>query len=254
MAVRHLNYTGRKRIDRASVAISIDRFTNPLAFDATLDLDRYGFPRDAEVAIEASVDWTIARFQWGTAGEAPIKPRATLDGFEVAEGIRFAVKVLGTGPTAGLILGEASAIVPSDPEIERAARSFVDVRPSPLGDVAWKLTVDQSHPVLLVNNRVGDWKSFVRSAAFRTLVAPEVFRQLVEEASDSDPDFDGDDPGREWESQCLAMAARLSHQTLPIPRDANPRRDWIDSAVSAFATRHRLGTTLRTLVDQEVES
>ncbi|MBI3568194.1 MAG: hypothetical protein HY084_08350 [Gemmatimonadetes bacterium] len=254
MAIRRVNYTGRKRITRDSVVIALDRFTSPIGFEVALDLARYGFPSDAEIVIEASVDWTVERFPWGTISTPPSNPRGSLRQFDTPEGIRFALKVLGTGSAAGLILGEADSIVPSDPEIEKSAQSFIDVRPERLGHRAWKLIIDESHPILLVNESVGDWKAFARSASFRALVAPEIFRQLILKAADGDSDFDGDAAGPAWESQCLVMAARLSNQTLPIPPDVNPREDWIDAAVTAFAQHHRFGSTLRSILDQDIES
>ena len=235
------------------MSIALDRASTPPAFDVLLDLSDYAFPSDAEVVVEAAADWTVMRFQFGTIGEPPEAMHGALSELESPEGVRFAVKVLGTGEAAGLILGEASGIVPSDQETERTARSFVDVRPESLDHVAWKLIFDETHPILVVNTLVGDWKGFVRTPEFRSLVVPEVFRRMLEEAASEDSDFDGDAPPRTWEAQCLQLAAQYSHQQLPPPADPDRQQEWIDDAVAAFARHHRLGGALRETFESDVD-
>ena len=136
MSVRRLNYTGRKRIAQHDVAIEVDRTVDPSQFVAAVDLGSYGFPPNAELVLEASVDWTVMRFELGTIGAPARDMRGPLTDFDGVEGLRFAVKVLGADDEVGLILGEASGVTPQDAEIERSGRSFVAVRPTDLGHVA----------------------------------------------------------------------------------------------------------------------
>ncbi len=223
----------------------------PPSFATAVDLDSYHFPDDAEVVVEAGVDWTLMRFPLGTVAHPTEPMQGSLTELEVPEGVRFSVKVLGTGDAAGLILGEASNIVPSEPEIELAARSFIDVRPEALGHVAWQLTFDETHPILKINSAVGDWKGFVRAPAFRSLAIPEIFRRMLEEAAESDLDIDGEAPIRDWEAQCLTLGARYSNQSFPVPQEPDRRGEWIDAAVLAFARHARLGDALRAIVNDD---
>lgn len=236
MTTRRLNYTGTRRIRQADVEVMIDKSENGLVFDASYTLSSYALPETAEVVFEAYVEWTLMRFSFGTIGMRHTPETLELSDFDEAEGLRFRLKVLGTGDQTGLILAEADKIRPSDLTQKEAARSFIAVRPADLGAVVWRLTFDQAQPVLHVNDRLGDWKSFLRRPAIRSLLLPEVVRQVLREAVDNEAELEDSDA---WQHHALKLASRSSGSPPPGDDDEEMER-WIDEVVRKFAQRFRL--------------
>jgi hypothetical protein len=236
MTTRRLNFTGTQRIRQADVEIMIDREAQGLVFDASYTLSAYKLPETAEVVIEAYVDWSLMRFAFGTVGMRHPPDSLRLTDFDDPDGLRFRLKVLGTGDQTGLILAEADKIQPSDLTQREDARSFVAVRPADLGSVTWRLTFDEAQPVLQVNDRLGDWQSFLRRSSIRALLLPEVVRQVLREAIDNEAETEDENA---WQNQALKLASPSSG-THPKADDAEEVERWIDEVVRRFAQRFRL--------------
>lgn len=236
MTTRRLNFTGTRRIRQSDVEIMIDREENGLTFDASYALSAYQLPETAEVVIEAYVEWNLMRFSFGTVAIRQSPASLRLTEFEDADGLRFRLKVLGTGDQTGLILAEADKIRPSDLSQREDARSFIAVRPADLGSVVWRLTFDPAQPVLQLNDRLGDWQSFLRRSAIRSLVLPEIVRQVMREAIDNEAEAEDTDA---WQHHAMKLASKSSG---PPPRadDEEEIDRWIDEVVRKFAQRFRL--------------
>lgn len=234
MTTRRLNYTGCVRILRSDVQISVDA-SDPPTFEHAFDLAGYEFPADARVVIEAQAHWTLMRFDVGAASDKPDSAPVSLSEFESPDGIRFRLKVIGVGDIAGLILGEADGVSAADADGREDSRSFLAVQPAELGDVAWRLSFAGTEPLLQINEKLGDWRSFMRRPEVRALVLPELFRQLLAEALDNPPDSEAADT---WQAATLGMVA-VSAGPRPTGSDPDALEVWIDAAVSAFARRHR---------------
>jgi hypothetical protein len=236
MTTRRFNYTGAKRIKQRDVEIFLDREGVALNFDASYSLASYDLPETAELVVEAYVEWTLMRFAFGTVGLKHDPDSLELTDFDDPDGIRFRLKVLGTGDKAGLILAEADKIRPSDLTGREPARSFIAVRPADLGFVAWRLTFDDAQPVLQINSKVGDWQSFLRRADVKALILPEVVRQVMLEAIT----FEGDEEdATAWQHHAMQMAS-ASSGALPRIDDEDDVERWVDEVVRKFAQRHRL--------------
>lgn len=246
MTIRRFNYTGCQRIPRDRVTAVIDDAGNGPVLAASFDLSELALPGNAEVVIEAYADWTVMRFSYGSIAD-PQEPSSTLLAeFDSTEGIRLRLKVLGTGEHAGRILAEADAIRPSAPEEASSGRSFVSVRPSDLGAVVWQLSFDEAQPLLLVNDRLGDWKSFLGNGGVRALVLPEILRQLLSEAVQRGVNDESED----WINQCARAAHALGFPEMPASSD-DDSDEWVDGVVRVFAQRHRLWGGLEQLLDPE---
>lgn len=237
MTVRRFNYTGCKKIGRTDVVVATRWSGGSGAFAAEFDLSEYELPSDAEVVIEAYVDWTVMRFPFGTIAQQVEPADVTLTEFESPEGLRFRMKVLGVGDNAGLILAEADKLRPADAEHEEEAESFIVARPTDLGDVTWRLVFDDSQAILQVNKKLGDWKSFLRRAAVRALVLPEVLRQVLEEAVGQQNDEEDTDS---WQAHAIRFAQAFSSAPLPSPDDEEEIERWCDDIVRRFARQHKL--------------
>ena len=61
-----LNFTGRRKISRNHVTITVSGIGGIESFTAELQLDRYGFPPTAAVIVEAYRQLELVRFDFGT--------------------------------------------------------------------------------------------------------------------------------------------------------------------------------------------
>lgn len=236
MTTRRLNYTGCQRIRRADVQISVDSTENPLRFDYLFDLAAYEFPASAQLIVEAYAHWTLMRFDCGTVANPKPVDEPVLREFATAEGLRFRLKAVGIGEQAGLILGEADQISPADITGKTVASSFLTVIPADLGDIVWRLSFSGPQPVLLINSRVGDWRSFLRRGEVRSLILPEIFRQLLDEAIRNESDV-LDEEG--WQKVVVELAP-AGAGARPSPDDEEAVADWISESVQKFARKHHL--------------
>lgn len=239
MSVRHLNYTGRQRITREHVRVTVIDDDGPAArIDASLDLSSYGFPGTAEVILEAQAGWTVQRFVLGTVAHWAVPTDARLSEFDSLAGLLFRLKVIGTGdPARGRILGEADKLRPTGMVQEPSQRSFIVVRPVDLGQLPWRVAFDESQPLLLVNRRIEDFHGFLRRREYAALILPEVLRTVLREALESGNDQD--DP-RSWQAQAIRFGERAADTDAPDPNDDDAMDQWVESAVDAFCRRHRL--------------
>jgi hypothetical protein len=236
MTVRRLNYTGCLRIRRADIAVGIDDDTSPASFTVVYALEHYEFPKDALVIIEAQAHWTLMRFECGTVSSDEASGTHVLHDFDSADGIRFRIKVIGTGENAGLILGEADGIRPAEADRPEEARSFLAVQPADLGQVPWRLSLVGPEPLLQINEKVADWRSFMRRPEVHTLLLPEIYRQLLREALRNSPDIEESDA---WQFAVLGMVPPAVG-SRPSPSDDDAVETWIDDAVRCFASKHKL--------------
>jgi hypothetical protein len=247
MTTRRFNFTGAKKIKQNDVDILLGREDGALTFDSSYSLASYELPETAEVVIEAYVEWTLMRFPFGTVGMKHVPQSLSLTEFDDPDGVRFRLKVLGTGDQAGLILAEADKISPSDLTEREHARSFIAVRPSDLGYVAWRLTFDESQPVLQINSRLGDWQSFLRRSPVRALLMPEIVRQVLREAVS----FEGDEEDQgAWQHHAMRLASMSSGAPPKIDDEEDIER-WVDEVVRKFAQRHRLWRGMSDFIDEE---
>lgn len=241
MTTRHLNFTGRKRIHRRDVEIGTVTDERSLSFQALYSFSDYSLPETAEIVVEAYVGWTVMRFEFGTLGTRIEPDSYELSDFDGPEGLLFRLKVLGTGDQTGLILAQADNLRASAADELEKSQSFVVVRPADLGSVAWRLVFDEAQPVLQVNERVGDWKSFLRHSAVRSLLLPEIVRQLLREALQTQPDDEDSDA---WQNHAQKLASSAAG-TPPATDDYDEVESWIDDVVRSFAHRHRLWRGVR---------
>jgi hypothetical protein len=247
MTTRRFNYTGCKRIRRADVAIGIVPEAGHFGFQVEWDLSPYEFPLDARIVLEAYVNWSIMRFEAGTVAEPALPASTLLSEFDVTDGLQFRLKVLGEGDHAGLILGEADRLKPSDLGPDGPAKSLLAVRPGDLGHVVWQLSFDEAQPVLVINSKVGDWQAFLRRGSIRALLMPELLRQLLREAIDNESDED--DTGA-WQAQVLRLIPGGAG-VRPEANDEDATQLWIEEAVGAFAERHKLWKGMAELLAEE---
>jgi hypothetical protein len=247
MSIRRINSTGRLKIMREDARFFVQSDSEgTLRFDATLDLQDYRLPTDAQVYVEAYRQTTFMRFPHGTTGD----PRAQanvdrrLTEFATPEGMLFRVKVTSTGDRAGVLLAEADRIPVSDEEERPDNRiPLLPAAQADLGQEVWQVDglTTTSGPLLLINNRVGDWKAVAASPQFRSLVFPVAMRQVLWHIYKIDETRATDDPD-DWRCRWLIFAAALpSVGEPPVTSDDDSEwDDWISTAVESFARQHQM--------------
>ncbi len=243
-----LNYTGRRRITRNLVSLEvIDDTPHPRASLGPLDLSTLDLPDDASVSLEAFRQNRYMRLDCGTVGSPLVIDREPLTDFNDAIGIQFRLKVTGEG---GRIVAAANRIRASRPDLDHGpAEGLLPFRSADLGAALWRLHLDDGGPVVEVNQRLDDWKSFAATIQFRVLVYPEVVRRIgywLLENADQDED---DGVLADWRS----FAEELGTDTTDRLDDEQAREEWTEDLVQRFSSRHDLlNSFLRASEDGEL--
>lgn len=239
--IRRLNYTNRERIKRDDITIALDERHGQIWFDADLSgLEDYGLPSDSFVFLEAYRLSTWMRFDYGQLGNLVPSENRHLERFVSAEGIKFRVKVTAAGDTHKL-LAVANAIpllLPGQDENPR--EPLLHVLPEEeMGDEIYRLEFTPEHPVLLINNKDGDYRGIGRSPAFLSLAIPAVLHGiltriiLIEHKRDDD---DADD----WRCQWITFIKQLPGLgEIPATDEIDACTEWIGDAVAAFARNRK---------------
>lgn len=187
---RRLNYTGRKRIIRKHVSITIHDSGNGHVptFDASLDLDSYPLAGSARVFVEAYRQTAFQRFDFGSVGALEPPENRQLDEFGAAEGVLFRVKVVeshadGAGIEANVAASSRPARILAQadqlrPDHAGKHRSLLHLEPWDSRDEVWRLDIDEdTGPLLKISRHLApDRHSLVRSSQFVALALPELLR------------------------------------------------------------------------------
>lgn len=236
MTTRRLNHTDRQRIRLEDARISL---LSPEAglteFSAVLRLKEYGFPDEALVVVEAQRQTSVMRFDFGTISYIRPPETCTLDEFEPPVGVQFRVKVIEPGNESGRLLGLARAIRPALVDAG-SQEGILPVRPAELGGEIWRLELsgDEAPPQLLINKRIASWRALPKDPQFAAFVLPNVFRQILTDASkDGPPSADSWDSW-DWMRDWCEFAERLPGVD-PVPDLERDRLSWIDRATDSFA-------------------
>jgi hypothetical protein len=246
---RRLNYTGRKKINRSDIVIRVIEVQDTIHFDASFTLASYDLDPEAHVYVEAyrgaSAVWK--RFDFGRVGLLRAPAERSLNEFGSADGIRFRVKVCGSGVRVGKLLAEADAVHPRLPsDDEQPGRPLIDTAPDDLRSEIWRLSFDDTRPVLLINERIPGWSELVREPLFRALSAPAIMRQVLTKILVIDADEGDEDDEDDWRSAWLTFSSRLAGvgprptKTQDATADLEELERWIDDAVNAFSAKSNL--------------
>ena len=146
-----LNYTGRKKIQRQDVFITVFDNNGIRRFDADIDLDGYNLPSDAPVCVEAYRQNAWMRFEYGQASSLKAQTDNRLSEFDSLDGLLFRVKVTQNDGTHGKLLAVADRVRPSKPEEGESNRLCLLPVQSVEMDSVWRVDFTD-HPVLQMSN------------------------------------------------------------------------------------------------------
>ena len=239
MPINRLNYTGRVRLNRSDVRITVyEPPQGPPTFDADLHLAEYRLPPDGLVFVEAYRQTAWMRFPFGHVGAiVPYHDRRLIE-FEDADGIRFRVRVTSTADRHGLMLAEADRIAARRPEdVEEHRTPLLSVRSCDLDQEVCRVDFTDD-PVLLINKNL-DKQTVAASSLFRSLVCPQAMREILTRILHIERHLDRDDH-EDWRTHWLDFAESLPGVGEIREEDRDRFDDWIDSAVASFARRQSL--------------
>lgn len=245
MPIRRLNFTRRHRIVRDDVQIVLHDRTTPPTFHASLKLERYGFPPDARVFVEAYRQTTVLRFDFGTVSVPAQPAHSSLEEFDSPAAILFRIRVTASSGRNGILLGEADRIRPQEPDEKPDRRiPLLPPKPDDLGEELWRVEFSSSATYLVVNNELPDWKETARDPNFHALVFPAAMRRILERILYVEK-FTTTDDDQDWRSLWLRFASAIPGAGA-VPHNQDEYDGWIEDAVAAFARRSRLRTSCGT--------
>lgn len=231
--IRRINHTARKRIERKSLGIQLQR-TSPVIATFSLDLSSYGFPEDAVVIAEAYGQSRNVRIELGAVGDGKISHHADLSPFTRVEEVHFRVKVIPRQPAEARLLGLAESVAP-DTDGEAPARSLLPVRVSDLEQLVWRVEYEQAGPVLEVNRGLLTGTAYLRQPHFVALAQIEILRQILLEALRRGGEEEGAE-GDSWQTRWIKLGERLASRHCDSDGDlSEDHYDWIRDACEAFA-------------------
>lgn len=252
---RTFNFTGRKKILRSDVSITLRQQGNVWLFDADLRLADYGFYANAEVWIEAHRQNLWMQWAWGTVSVFRKPDDRILSEFDVPNGVLFRVRVVRpSGQEHHKLLGEADGLTfVKAGEADDKRRHLLEPVPEFLGQQLWKLDFEFDPPRLLVNKDAKPgWREVARSEYFTALVYPEVFRQLLTRALFGESPWAEDDEENGWQSDWVKFAKMTGGLgEVPAPDFKEERESWIEEAVNMFSNRMEYRSVWDRAIDPE---
>jgi hypothetical protein len=245
--IRRFNYTGRVKIPRSRVDISLIVDKDGRYFRAKLDLDGLDLPSDASIYIEANYKGVYQRFPFGTVAHFKEPANTILNELPDTEIAYFDVAIVDETGEVGLLLGKAKGIAVSTDGIPNDRIPLLPVNPTDLKNQFWKLSFDSSddgRPVLEINKNIPEIFEIARNdVKFISLVYPTAFRgvlvKLLEEG-----DFDAEDDS--WVSDWLKFInSVLGIKNLPEidneGENLTPEQEaWVDECVNEYCKRLHL--------------
>lgn len=241
---RRFNYTGRKRIERERISLTIHRQNQSVvSFNLSrLDIDDLDLPPHARIYVDAYYRTELKRFDFGTVAHRVYPSSLSLTDLAYPENLKF--RVLVVDPSSGKILARADKIVPEEPA---KRRPILPVEFKDLGCEIWRIEYegDEGGPILCINKRIPVIENISKQdPLFFICVYPAVLREIlmrmifIEEVdSVSDPRVGWH---RDWLEFCVNLGVTppdiLNHNDENFDREAALR--WIEDVVTAFSNAY----------------
>jgi hypothetical protein len=260
--IRRFNFTGRRKIPRDRISLTIEGEEAP-AFNVQWNFEGLRIPEAGHVFVEAYAPGSVLveRYDFGTVG-TPVPPvDRALNGLSPGD-VRFNLKVVDEYRYAGRLLAVALALEPRRPATDdlTGTLSILPIQSIDLVDQVWRIRFDDiedGRPVLQVNSRIETIMEDARhNRTFFALVYPQVVRDILSKIiiDEEFDDPDGEDP--DWQRRWIRWGiAWHPDRDRPPSREADDdgvaRRHWVEEVASAFCTKHRVRERYITPVNPE---
>lgn len=245
--IRRFNYTGRTKIPRSRVDISLFKDNDGKYFRAKVNLDGLNLPPDSKVYIEANYKGVYQRFFFGTVAHFKEPESTRLNELPETELAYFDISVVDETGKIGLLLGKAKGIAVSTDGIPNDRIPLLPVNPTDLKNQFWRLsfdTGDDGRPVLEINRNIPEVFEMARNdIKFICLVYPAAFRGVLLKLLEQG-EFDAEEDS--WVYQWIKfLNTVLGIKYMPeADNDSNsltPEQEaWIDDCVNEYCKKFQL--------------
>lgn len=244
---RRINSTGRKRIprDRVSVTILPVKPDEPLRATATVRLDGLGFAEDASVVLEAYQGSSAMRFELGTVAAYSVPDPVILHDLDPGAVPLFRLKVVDNDGQAGKLLGAAERLRPDSDDTPDGRESLFPVRFVELHDEVWNLNIDAAGPCLLLNFGIPTLKArIVNDPLVGGILLAAALRGVLETIVSDSIETDDDDDA--WKKKWLRYCSEeLGLSDAPGALSEDDRKDWINDGVRTFCKSAKFMAKIR---------
>jgi hypothetical protein len=224
------NPTSLQEIDKKRVGIVVSIIDELRYFNLhKLDLDGMKLSPTHRVVCIARAGKTSQRFEMGSVA-AQRRENLLLGELDSSESLRF--RILIHAENDPKLLASAENLRPYD---ENESESLLPMEPADLGQLLWKLDLNEEGPVLKFNSSVFPNAAGVENyLPFAALVLPEAVRKIVEKIAEQ-PDIldDEDEPLSHWGSWLESIG--IEH---PNEFDDAGRSEWCERVIEAFCNRY----------------
>lgn len=231
------NPTGLKEIDRNLVSISVSEVAGRRNFTLDrLDLKKSGLSESLKVVVVARAGNTNVRYGMGTIAGL-VHDSRSLDVLDRSQPLRFRV----------LLHEEGNPRLTASVENLRAhddsqSESLLPMESANLGELLWKLVLNEDGPVLQFNSTVfPNAAGAMNYIPFGAMVLPEALRQVMEKIADEPECLD--DEGDPWSAWAGWLDA-LGSERPPIDGDEDVKKAWCNQVVDHFCIRFGFASQL----------
>lgn len=247
--IRKFNYTGRKKLARDRVTISLADERPYKSFTASLDLKGLGLSNDAKIYIEPYYKSSFMRFPFGTVSE-PITPESTiLTDIPSTSIIQFRVKVVDETSNLGRIVRVANRIKPKNLEESGGRMSILHIDwDQDLGQQIFRVSFpDNDYPRLEINRQIESAKELVKSdPIFRSLVFPVAVRQVAQRIASAWTEKEFEEEDSSWQSTWIRYIKNVLHVNIELEFEDSNNDDeldyWVEEVVAAFCRMNKSRT------------
>jgi hypothetical protein len=250
--IARINHTKRVRIQKEKIASWTSSVNGRLHAEIEIHLPAsvQEFPGTVWVEIERGRE--LQRFNAGRATEMVRLGPLDLSAFGDDVGLKLNVKVVDDNDPEHRLLALARGVKIGQSPAGAGRVPLLPVRKARLDGVAWRVEANfDSGPWLEISDRIEDWRSFAMSDHFLVLALPGAVRDVLTRlliAERYEPSGDDDSARGRW----LRFAESCAGGQ-PVPKSDDPAEvlEWIEDAVSGFASDNDLVGRLEGLVSQE---
>jgi len=242
--IKKFNYTGRQKILRSKVRITLIEKDRKRSFDAHVDFDEMDLPPDAAIYIEPYYHFSFMRFNCGTIHKFFVPADTSITDIPYSDILFFRIKVVDEKGKHGRLIAYADELKPEVLDKGRVNRKSilpVDFS-SDLGQQIWKLSFNGQGPVLQINKRIENRKDLVMSDEFIAIAFPAIVKEVITKIACNYPDFEEEED--HWVSRWLQFTKRILYvHDKPQPsedkeKDKEDWEEWIESVIEAFCRKN----------------
>jgi hypothetical protein len=238
-------------IDRSALAIRVSagkRATDPKCFSIDrFSIEKAGVLGSLKVGCLAMAGQTAQYFDLGTAAKLDTTQQVLT---ELATDAAVRFRVMFYEPHDSKIVAAADNIKPIDED--GSSHSLVSIQPGKLDGPMWKLELSdvtsENQPVVHVEEQLfSSAKTAVSSAAFMSLVLPEVLRQIATKIVHT---ADEADLESSWIGKWVEYFAKINPNPLEELETESEKSDWVDDSTRMFCRKGAMPSLLASFLNE----